>query len=132
MSIKRTIITTVVALALVAVVAPLSASALTVADLQAQINALMAQLNSLQGTTSTTTTGGTMPAACAGVTFTRNLTVGATGQDVKCLQAVLNTSATTQVSATGAGSPGNETTTFGPKTLVAVKKWQAEIGRAHV
>ncbi|MEK7658463.1 MAG: hypothetical protein AAB352_01185, partial [Patescibacteria group bacterium] len=126
MIIKRTIITTIVGLTLVALVAPVSANALTIADLQAQIQALMAQLAQLQG--STTPTTGNVPAVCAGVTFTRNLTTGSTGSDVKCLQAVLNQSATTQVATTGAGSPGNETTTFGPRTLVAVKKYQAEQG----
>jgi len=121
MSIKRTIITTLVALAVVAVVAPGVTSAISVSDLQAQIAALQAQLSGL----STTSTG---TGACAGVTFTRNLTVGATGSDVKCLQSILNQSAATQVATTGAGAPGFETTTFGPKTLVAVKKWQAANG----
>ena len=125
MSIKRTIITTVVGLTLVALVAPGVAQGVTIAELQAQINALLAQLQILQGQT---TASGNVPAACAGVTFTRNLTVSATGSDVKCLQAVLNMSATTQVSATGAGSPGSETTYFGPKTLVAVRVYQAEHG----
>ena len=124
MSIKRTIITTIAVLAMVAVVAPVVASATTVSDLQAQINALLAQLQTLQGSTTTSTGTG----ACAGVTFTRNLTVGATGSDVKCLQVILNQSATTQVSVTGAGAPGLETSTFGPKTLVAVKKYQAANG----
>jgi DNA-binding protein YbaB len=136
MSIKRTIITTIVALALVAVVAPVagvSAQTMTIAQLMAEIQSLTAQLQQLQGSTTTTTTGNTttnsgVPAACAGVTFTKNLVVGATGQDVKCLQSILNLAATTQVSATGAGSPGMETMTFGPKTLAAVKIWQAAAG----
>ncbi|MCX6722379.1 MAG: hypothetical protein NTY04_04345, partial [Candidatus Staskawiczbacteria bacterium] len=86
MSIKRTIIVTVAIVASVAMVAPTFAGATTVSDLMAQINALQAQLNSLSGTSTATGTG-----ACAGVSFTRNLTVGSTGSDVKCLQVLLNT-----------------------------------------
>ena len=123
MSIKRTIITTIVALALVAVVAPVVTQATTISDLMAQIAALQAQLTGLSGTNTTTGTGN-----CAGVTFTRNLTVGTTGSDVKCLQTILNGSTTTQVAVTGAGSPGHETTTFGPATLKAVKKYQTANG----
>ncbi len=68
----------------------------------------------------------TVPAQCVNV-FTRNLRVGSTGTDVWCLQVALNASGY-QVSATGAGSPGNETSYFGPKTLVAVRAWQAAQG----
>jgi hypothetical protein len=133
MSITRTIITTIVALALVAVVAPMvNAQTPTVAQLMAEIQQLTAQLNGLSGSTTTTTTGSNTssgsPAACAGVTFTRNLLVGSTGSDVKCLQAILNTSSSTQVSTTGAGAPGYETTYFGPATLRAVKVWQVAAG----
>jgi len=125
MSIKRTIITTIVVLALVAVVAPSVTNAATIAELQALIAQLTAQLNALAGTPASS---GNAPAVCTGVTFTRNLTVGATGSDVKCLQAILNQSATTQVATTGAGSPGSETTYFGGLTLTAVKKYQTANG----
>ena len=128
MNIKRTIITTLVALTLVAVVAPVVASATTVSDLQAQINALMAQLNTLQGTTGTTPVP-TGSVVCAGITFTRNLTVGSIGQDVKCMQILLNTNGYT-LAATGAGSPGMETTYFGTRTLAGVKAWQKAMGWA--
>ena len=128
MNIKRTIITTLVALTLVAVVAPVVASATTVSDLQAQINALMAQLNALQGTTGTTPVP-TGKVACAGVTFSRYLRVGSVGQDVKCMQVLLNTNGYT-LAATGAGSPGMETTYFGTRTLAGVRKWQAAMGWA--
>ena len=117
MSIKKTIITTIVALALVAVVAPGVTQAATVAELLAQIQALTAQVNGLSGA-----------GACSGVTFTRDLAVGSTGSDVKCLQTILNRSVTTQVAVTGAGSPGAETTYFGAKTLAAVQKYQAAQG----
>ena len=49
MNIRKSIITATVALTMVAMIAPMSASAVTIAELQAQINALMAQLNILQG-----------------------------------------------------------------------------------
>jgi len=126
MSIRKTIITTVVGLTLVALVAPVSANAITIAELQAQIQALMAQLAALQGGTSTPS--GSVPAACVGVTFTRNLTIGSTGSDVKCLQTLLNQSASTQIATTGAGSPGSETSYFGGLTLAAVKKYQTANG----
>ena len=125
MSIKRTIITAIVGLTLVAVVAPVPASATTIAELQAMIAQLTAQLAQLSGTSTTTTTTGT--GACAGVTFSRNMTVGATGSDVKCLQVLLNGNGFT-VATTGAGSPGAETSYFGSRTLVAVKAFQVAKG----
>jgi len=124
MSIKRTIITTVVALALVATVAPAAVQADQLSDLMAQIQALQAQLQALQGGATPVPTG---IVACSGVTFTRNLTVGSTGQDVKCLQVLLNTNGYT-LAATGAGSPGMETSYFGPATLGAVKAFQVAKG----
>jgi len=123
MNIRKSIITAIVSLTLVAMIAPVSVGAVTIAELQAQINALMLQLQALQPSD----TGG-VPAACVGLTFTRNLTVGSTGSDVKCLQALMNTSASTQVALSGAGSPGNETSYFGQLTLAAVKKYQAQQG----
>jgi peptidoglycan hydrolase-like protein with peptidoglycan-binding domain len=55
--------------------------------------------------------------------FSRSLTLGSTGADVKNLQIFLNSKGYT-VSITGAGSPNNETMYFGPATQRAVIKFQ--------
>lgn len=94
----------------------LPAGAVTIEELQAQIDALLAQLNQLKGTT--TVTG----------SLTRDLTVGSTGSEVTTLQQILNKSADTQVSTTGAGSPGQESAYFGAKTKAAVIKFQIKNG----
>lgn len=60
-------------------------------------------------------------------TFSRNLTVGSRGADVMDLQKTLN-AAGFAVSASGAGSVGNETTYFGPATRAALAKFQASKG----
>ncbi len=57
-------------------------------------------------------------------TFTRNLTLGSSGQDVKNLQVFLNDNGYT-IATTGAGSPGDESTYFGAKTAAALAKFQA-------
>lgn len=55
--------------------------------------------------------------------FTRNLSLGASGADVKALQQALNSKGF-QVAASGAGSPGMETSYFGGLTKTAVIAWQ--------
>ena len=62
--------------------------------------------------------------------FTRTLTLGSTGEDVRLLQKVLNSSSATRVAASGVGSAGNENTKFGPATLAALKKFQVKYGIA--
>lgn len=96
------------------------AKAQTMSDLQAQINALLAQIAALQGG-STTTSGG----AC--FTFTRNHQMGDTGGEVMEIQKFLNSHGA-QIAATGAGSPGNETSYFGSLSRAAVAKFQTANG----
>ena len=108
-----------------------AASDSEIATLQAQIAALLDQIKDLQSaqksgsgstyTTTTTTTGGT--AACS-FTWTRNLSIGSTGDDVRQLQRFLNGNPQTQVAVSGAGSPGNESSYYGPATARAVSKFQ--------
>ncbi len=123
MSIKRTIIAAIVGLTLVALVAPGAAQGVTIDELLAQIATLQAQLVALQGGA----TPATSTAACTGVTFTRALTIGSTGTDVKCLQSLLNSNGYT-VATTGVGSAGMETSYFGSLTLAAVQQFQAAKG----
>lgn len=67
----------------------LVANAQTASTVQAQINALMAQIQQLQSQLSTT--GST----ASSYSFTRNLTVGSTGADVTALQKFLGMSSQT-------------------------------------
>lgn len=103
-----------------AVATPAKADA--VSDLQAQVQALLAQITSLQGGSTTSTT----PAAGC-YTFTRNHSMGNTGGEVMWIQQFLNTHGAV-VAATGAGSPGMESSYFGAKTKAAVAAWQAANG----
>lgn len=58
-------------------------------------------------------------------TFTRNLTIGSTGEDVRQLQVFLNSySNETRVANSGVGSVGNETTYFGQLTQNALIRFQ--------
>ena len=108
------------------------AQAQTAEELQAQIDTLMATINSLQAELGVT--GGDVMTSSASVcpyTWTRSLNMGDTGADVMALQQFLNADAATQVAATGAGSAGNETEYYGPATGAAVAKFQ-EMYRAEI
>ena len=89
---------------------PRTASAATVAELQAQVQAILAQIAAMQG--------GTAPgASCFG--FSRSLTIGSRGDDVTALQNFLASKGHFKVATTGY---------FGPITAAAVAQWQASNG----
>ncbi|MBU2124177.1 peptidoglycan-binding protein, partial [Patescibacteria group bacterium] len=79
------------------------------ADLQAQINALLAQIAALQANTGTT----------AAVSFDRDLTMGSTGADVTALQNWLISKGFT----IAAGATGY----FGAQTKAALGAYQASV-----
>lgn len=66
-----------------------------------------------------------LPTMSCSYSFNTNLRLGSRGTDVMNLQKVLNMYPQTMVASTGAGSPGMETSTFGPATRAAVNKFQA-------
>jgi peptidoglycan hydrolase-like protein with peptidoglycan-binding domain len=78
---------------------------------------------------STGSTAGTSPSSpqASNFEFTRGLELGSTGNDVRALQAYLNTHGY-PVATTGAGSPGNETSYFGPGTQAALAEFQVANG----
>ncbi len=96
------------------------AKADVISDLQAQIQALLAQIQALQGNGGSQQVGGLKCTA----TFTLNLKQGSTGSEVLALQKFLNSVDGTQLATAGAGSPGNETSYFGAATKAGVIKFQ--------
>jgi peptidoglycan hydrolase-like protein with peptidoglycan-binding domain len=65
----------------------------------------------------------TATGSAAASPFTRTLQLGSTGADVRSLQQFLNSKGY-RVAATGPGSPGFESTYFGPATKAAVVRFQ--------
>jgi peptidoglycan hydrolase-like protein with peptidoglycan-binding domain len=66
-------------------------------------------------------------AQAATCTITRDLTLGVTGEDVRCLQQYLNNNGFT-IAESGPGAKGNETGEFKALTEAAVRKWQEAKG----
>ena len=121
-SMKKGVVAGVMALTALSSVPATYAQAQSSADIQAQIQQLLKTISELQTKLGQGTTASN--SAYANYTWTRPLTVGATGEDVRMLQRLLNNDSETRVAVTGAGSPGNETTYFGPATRAAVMKFQ--------
>jgi hypothetical protein len=91
------------------------AHAQSTTDLQAQIAALLAQINQLQAQLGASTGGSTVSA-----NFTRDLTVGSKGDDVSALQSILISKGYLKIA-----SP---TSYFGSMTKAALAAWQAASG----
>lgn len=109
------------------------AQAQTTEELQQMINDLLSQVASLQsqlGGDSGQSTGAGASDVCP-YTWTRDLSAGATGNDVLLLQQFLNADPDTRVAATGVGSAGQETDYYGALTGAAVAKFQTKY-RAEV
>lgn len=110
-----------VAVAMVLFLVAPAAKAQTTEELQQMINDLLAQVAALKGEVTTTSTSSVCP-----YTWTRSLTIGASGADVMKLQQFLNSDPETRVSASGVGSVGMETEYYGALTGAAVAKFQTK------
>ena len=117
-TIKSSILASILTLTVIFTAVPVApVQAQSNSDWRAQLIQLLMQLqNKTTQTTQTTDT--------STYSFTRSLKMGDTGEDVRKLQQFLNQYPDTQVSASGIGSKGNETTYYGPATAAAVSKFQ--------
>lgn len=99
-------------------------SSMTSAEMQIEIDMLMqliAQLTSLIQVDNDSTTNSVCP-----YTWTRSLSLGDTGEDVKRLQQFLNASSDTRIVSNGLGSLGRESNYYGKATADAVAKFQVK------
>ncbi len=101
-----------------------TARAATNEELQAQISNLLAMIATLQAQLGGSNNNGGSNGSCTPMQFTLSHKKGDNGGEVMNIQKFLNMDSATQVASTGAGSPGNETSYFGPATKAAVIKFQ--------
>lgn len=103
---------------------PAVASAATVEELTAQINALLAQVAALQASQQTSSSSSSSSQTTTGHVFTVDLTIGSRGADVVALQTVLVTKGFLTMPA------GVAMGYFGPLTRAALAQWQVSVGIA--
>lgn len=101
------------------------AISMTITNLQKAVFALA--LGVSLGTAGVLFAPATADAQARYCTFSRDLWLGSMGEDVRCLQRFLNSNGFT-VATWGPGSPGYESTTYGPRTMAAVALWQRSMG----
>jgi len=92
-----------------------------IAALKKQIEQLMEMIKKLQANG---TIVGSSPQPWCGFVWTRPLKLGDVGNDVLVLQKFLNAQPGIKVAESGPGSPGQESTYFGPGTMRALAKFQ--------
>ena len=95
----------------------------SISALETQIVALQAQIAQLQALISASQ--GQVQGAFTSCYFSRDLGLGATGEDVRALQRFLNRGPQTQVASYSAGAPGLETSYYGYLTQSAIRRFQA-------
>jgi len=96
-------------------------SEMTIDELQAKITEILNSINQIKEQLVITPSFSEIP---SDFTFNNALKLGITGDEIKYLQIVLNSDTDTQLSVSGIGSSGNETTYFGNLTKSAVIKFQ--------
>ncbi len=106
-------------------VAPFVASATTISDLQAQMQGLLSQIQTLQSQNGSSVSGTVIssPAMPPCLSLSRSLSIGMRGNDVTALQQFLSSQGYFNVSATGY---------FGVLTKAAVGNWQSQNGVANL
>ncbi len=111
-------------------------SEMTIPELQAKIIEITQAIQQLQALLlQLTEQAPDISGIPSGFSFQNNLEYGQSSIDVKYLQILLNADPNTQLSVTGAGSPGQETSYFGIKTKAAVivfqEKYKDEISVSY-